>query len=606
MRSKAAIAGVVGACVIAAALAALLLKINQIASAAAAEMFRDTGLRLTYSGLPGLSFWPSSAITLSNAVIASPRGGPPLLSAAQLRLALDRTFLAGGNNRVVSVALVDPRFNLIIDRDGKASWTVGQANEPVPPQFNLPVHIMNGRLAFLDERTGFAFAIDEVEALTDIAPNDELTSKGGLVWRKQPVDFNLFLKSPQRLAQDGSPVDLNLTAPSMTFALSGRASATPSFDLSGQATLKTGDLRQLLSWIGNKVSGSRGLGKFEISGAFEATPRAIAFRDARLSLDGMNGQGNATFSRPGGRPRVEASLGVDRLDLNAYRAHPSRAEPLTFLEDGWSTETLTFSALRDFDAAVSLAANQIAFGELRSGPARVDARLSSGVLDLAVSEMSAYGGKANAKLKLDAAKSAPGIALSFSGSDLNAESALKGAIAFGKLTGKLSTTISVTSVGSSIAELVSRLSGSVSFRVTDGSIPDLDIADLAKRANDEVQGGWQLDPTLATSFDALSASFTLEDGIAATQNLTLAAPSLLLPLHGEIDLARQALDLSGEPRLDGKPVLPVPLVVKGPWIAPRIYPDIHGVLEDSVTAFRALKKLAGGAAKAEGVSVPAN
>ncbi|MFL5258330.1 MAG: AsmA-like C-terminal region-containing protein [Hyphomicrobiales bacterium] len=605
MRFKTAIAGVIGGCVIAAALAVLLLKINHVAGAAADGLLRDTGLRLTYSGLPGLSLWPSSAITLNNAVIASPNGGPPLLSAAELRLTLDRTILAGGDHRILSAALVDPRFNLIVDRNGKASWTVGHVNESA--QSNLPVHIVNGRFAFLDERSGFAFAIDEIEALTDLASNGELTAKGGLVWRKQPVDFSLFLKSPQRLAQDGSPIDLNLTAPSMTFALSGRASATPGFDLSGRATLKADDLRQLVSWLGNKVSGSKGLGKFEISGAFDATPKALSFRDARLSLDGMNGQGNAVFSRPGGRPRVEASLGVDRLDLNVYRAHPSRAEPLTLLEDGWSTETLTFSALRDFDAAISFAANQIAFGELRSGHARADARLSSGILDLTVSETSAYGGKASAKLKLDAAKSAPGIAMSFSGTDLDAGPALKGAMAFGKLTGKLSTTFSVTSAGSSIAELVSRLAGSGSFRVTDGSVPDLDVADIAKRANDEVEDGWPLDPTLATSFDALSASFTIEDGIAATQNLTLAAPSLSLPLRGEIDLARQALNLSGEPSLDGKPALPVPLVVKGPWIGPRIYPDIPGILEDAATAFRALKKLAGsGAAKAEGVSVPAN
>jgi AsmA protein len=50
--------------------------------------------------------------------------------------------------------------------------------------------------------------------------------------------------------------------------------------------------------------------------------------------------------------------------------------------------------------------------------------------------------------------------------------------------------------------------------------------------------------------------------------------------------------------------LPVPVVVKGPWIEPNIYPDMPGILDDPAAAFRALKKLGLGTATIEAVPAP--
>jgi hypothetical protein len=37
--------------------------------------------------------------------------------------------------------------------------------------------------------------------------------------------------------------------------------------------------------------------------------------------------------------------------------------------------------------------------------------------------------------------------------------------------------------------------------------------------------------------------------------------------------------------------LPVPIVIEGAWSAPRIYPDIQGILDDPAKAYGALRKL---------------
>ena len=98
------------------------------------------------------------------------------------------------------------------------------------------------------------------------------------MWNKQPVSFTLFLKSPRRLAKDGSPIDLNFSSPSLTLALSGRLATAATFNLSGQATVKSGDVRQLAQWLGNPLAGSRGLQNLAIAGNFEASEKAITPR----------------------------------------------------------------------------------------------------------------------------------------------------------------------------------------------------------------------------------------------------------------------------------------------------------------------------------------
>ena len=96
--------------------------------------------------------------------------------------------------------------------------------------------------------------------------------------------------------------------------------------------------------------------------------------------------------------------------------------------------------------------------------------------------------------------------------------------------------------------------------------------------------------------------------------MVLTSPQMTIALRGEVDLARQAFDLSSDPRLasdkksGGKGTaftsFPVPVLIKGAWIGPHIYPDMPGILDDPDTAFRALKKLGAGTATVETSAVP--
>jgi len=152
---------------------------------------------------------------------------------------------------------------------------------------------------------------------------------------------------------------------------------------------------------------------------------------------------------------------------------------------------------------------------------------------------------------------------------------------------------------------VSTLKGQASFRAVSGSLTGVDLPAAFARVSNEILKGWNRDDRASTAFDALSATFTLADGIAETSNLIMASPALTFTGKGEIDLLRQAIDLKVDPQLaakadgavDPQPTkFPVAINVKGPWTAPQIYPDMPGILEDPASAFAALRKLGLGSA----------
>src|SRR5262249_12400566 len=107
-------------------------------------------------------------------------------------------------------------------------------------------------------------------------------------------------------------------------------------------------------------------------------------------------------------------------------------------------------------------------------------------------------------------------------------------------------------------------------------------------------------PDARTPFDSLSASFTVNNGIAATSSLNFVSRVMSVKGGGIIDLPHQALNLKVSPTLtlaeaQGLDLagLAVPIIIKGPWAAPRSSPDIAGSLESRQAAYDTLRKLVG-------------
>lgn len=581
-------------------------RIRAVSADLAERVGSHTGGEVASSGLPGVSFWPRFSVSLANVVIPAPKGSTsaPIATIETVRIVPADGLFGWGENGIAEIVLESPSINLIIGADGRANWdydaTAGQ-DEPE----GLPLRIANGRIAFLDERTGRALAFTDVEAQTSLSgPADELTAKGAFVWNERRASFTLFLKSPQRVAEDGSPTDVTLQAPGLNFQFSGRTALIKGFELDGQAEIKGTDLGMAASWFGAALPEGVNGARFELAGAVDSSAQGLLFTNAQFVLDDMRGQGDVGLALGKGRPKLDADVDVQTIDLTRYSGAAAAANK-AFLTNPWSSARIDLSALRSLDANIKVGTNSFAYGTFRTGPAELTANLEDGILDLKIAKATYAEGSLDLALKVDGKAETPSVQFSANGEGIAADRALLTALGFGDLQGKLSPSLSLEASGKTLADLVSTLKGDAAFRTVSGTLAGVDLPAAFGKVSTAILDGWGRDDRQATKFDALSATFAISDGIAQTSNLILSSPGLTFTGKGEVDLLRQALDLKVDPQLPvagstpETPQLatfPVAIQVKGPWTAPRIYPDMPGILEDPASAYAALKKLGLGSA----------
>jgi AsmA protein len=556
--------------------------------AVVAAFSEKTGLAIAS---PQFSVWPRFSIAAPNMTV--PSGNGTLADFGEIHIYPKGGLFSFGKAEIAEVVLDHPRLELVIDQDGNSNWLWTS----IP---GLPVRINDGTLRFHDDRSNTTSEIGSVAA--NAAVDDEtggLSLKGSFVWNKRPSNFTLYIKSPQRLAASGSAIDLTLQAPSLGFEFSGLASIANDAGLAGQASVSSDNLELLAEWFDAMLPASFSNAKITLDGAFTARRTGIVFRDSHFIFNDMKGQGDVGLALRDGRPQAEIRAGMDQVDINAVTGAADAGGPSPLLAE-WPTTRLDFSALRTFDATINLSANKIIYGHYQIGPGHLTLKAAGGKVDIALADATFEGGSASGQMTLDGSGETPAIKLNFNGSDMDGEGALASFVGLSNLKGKLSAGLAVETSGTSLAEMISRLSGQATFRSVNGTLAMVDLGRMAGAVTERVLEGWQAEPSLATPFDAFSGTFRIADGVAKTDALILTSPALMITSRGEIDLLRQAVDLAAELKIASSTApgqfatLPVGIIIRGPWAAPKIHPDVPNVLQDPKTAFDALKKLGAG------------
>ncbi|HTN95610.1 MAG TPA: AsmA-like C-terminal region-containing protein [Nordella sp.] len=581
-------------------------RIRTVSADLAQRVESHAGVAVTSSGLPGISLWPRFSVSLGNVVVPAPKGSTsaPLATIETLRIVPADGLFGWGDSGIAEVVLEKPSINLVIGADGRANWDFDAKPFDAKPGAvepeGLPLRIAGGRIAFLDERTGSAVALADVEAQTSLSgPADELTAKGAFVWNERRAAFTLFLKSPQRVAEDGSPADITLQAPGLFFQFSGRTALIKGFELDGQSEIKGTDLGLAASWFGAKLPSGLDGARFELAGAVDSSAQGLLFTNAQFALDDMRGQGDVGLALGKSRPKLDADVTVQTIDLTRYSGAAATANK-AFLTTPWSLARLDLSALRSLDAILEVGTNAFAYGAFRTGPAELSAHLQDGILDLKIAKAAYAEGTLDLALVVDGKADTPAIQFTANGEGIAADRALTAALGFGDLRGRLSPSFTLQASGQTLADLVSTLKGQASFRTVSGTLTGIDLQATFGKVATAILDGWGRDERQSTTFDAISGTFVISDGIAQTSNLILSSPSLTFTGKGEVDLLRQALDLKVDPQLPvaasapdvpQQAAFPVAIQVRGPWTAPRIYPDMPGILEDPASGYAALKKL---------------
>ncbi|MGB5216095.1 MAG: AsmA family protein, partial [Anderseniella sp.] len=568
-----------------------------------------TGRKLTLLKPPEVKLWPSLRLEVEGATLSNPPAmfDGTTISAQALKLQLSWSELLSRQINFQELTLVRPRLNLVVDKQGKANWDFNKDGGVAEPSISggspavesvqlAPIRIEDGEIVYADERSGSSFRATGVNVIVSMAnAQAPMDVKGSLIWNGQRIDLQVFAKSPTRLATKGSPIELSIQSANLTAALSGLARFGDGLNLAGNLDVTSPDLRKLAKWAGAEIGGQAGLKQFSAKAGVDLSGQTVKLNKATIAMDGMNAQGNVVLTLSENRPRITASLGLDRLNTNIYTGKQSSSDSGKPQAD-WNDALIDFSSLNSLDARLRLRTGGIDYGDVKFGETLLDIDMGAGKLNADLKKITLYGSTATGKLSLDGSTRVPRLTGQFDTSGLDALALFKDFAGTSRFEGKLATTLNLAANGRSQRELVSRLSGTAQFRLTDGTIRSIDMAKMVTGVQSAVLGGWDKTDNAGTKFSTLSAGFRFTDGIGNNDDLSLVGPQVRVTGKGTVDLLRKRLNYKVAPSAASGPGgeftgLVVPVIVKGPWANPKIYPDVQGILENPQAALDALNKL---------------
>ncbi|WP_136249005.1 AsmA family protein [Halomonas borealis] len=361
----------------------------------------------------------------------------------------------------------------------------------------------------------------------------------------------LVLSGPDGLDLEGS------------LALSGLAEA-PAYE--GQLRLAELSLRPWLERFDAlpNMASDEALSRVALTSPVEGDLQRVTLDGLNLALDGSTFNG-----RLGGRldgTRLEADLKGDRLNMDDYLP---AGEPSAETAGGPSLPGVG-RALAQSDQAALLPADWLATLSLDAklgidelilmGQSFSDVSLTlagdDGRQRLVNFESGLHEGRLSASGELDARQTPLRWQLS-----PRVESLRLGALLASlgdepaPLEGRLNAEGELTTRGNSVPELKRALNGRLSTRLAEGRIPGVNVSEelcttTARLEGESTRRDWSPD----TRFQRAEASFRIRDGVAKSDDLSVAVPGIGLGGDGSFDLTSERFDLRADARFTGEDV----------------------------------------------------
>jgi AsmA protein len=600
-----------------------------------AQVERMTGRTLAIDGPLQISLLPTAAVNVEDVRFANVEGAAPpdMVRLKGLQAELKIWPLLRGTVEVDRFVLVEPQFHLAVDAEGRPNWAFGTAPKEAAAEpetaaktgggVSLPItdvklgdiRIENGSLTFSNAQNGTEERIEAINLDLDLPDlQSRLEANGSLAYKGETVKLDLSVDRPLALAQGGSsPVRMRGEAPDLAVTFEGALANAAAPSATGTVDLKVTSIRDLAAWLAEPIAfEGEGLKTLRITGKLEGTPTQVAFDDATVALDAIEGKGNVAVDLSKAVPRVTGRLDLGAVDLNPYfpaaaaggsqAATPAReqrpAEPGATAA-GWSDEPIALPPIGGANVDFEVTVQSLKARNLQLDRSVVGLRLRSQRFRADLREIALYGGQGRGRLDVEIADGVPTISERLRLDGLNARPFLTDAAGFERLEGTASADVSLTTHGRSQRELVQNLSGEGKAAFQNGAIVGINIAALVRNVTAALQGG-ALGEERKTDFAELSGTFKVKNGILSNDDLSLQAPALRIAGSGRLDLPQRTVDYRIEPKaaptLEGQggkrevAGLLVPVIVKGPWDDLTYTPDLSGVAQRALENPEAFKK----------------
>jgi len=557
--------------VIIALVAAVGIPSSFLTSAITERVERETGYTLSINGGARIGLWPTVNLTLRDVVLQDPREREVnnRLAADRVEAEVTLSSLWSGQTDITDLVIVKPVINLPLQRERTRDHNP-PAKSSASDSGGLTIRhvsVTGGTIVFSNVRDRVENRIETLNADATIGNDRKIVVTGSASTSDKPLKFEIRATAPQApLERQNVPAEFNIDAPGL---LPAAIKANAEVRLNGTVVMFNG------------VSGTLGDG-------------------------GFTGWASVDFAS--NKPLVKLDLDFQRISMALTPSRPDAAQPLG--TNIWSNATIDLGGLNYVDAQARISTAELVIGDGRFAQASIDASVDSGVLKARLADLGAYEGTANGDVTIDARTTTPTYALRLDLAGVRALPVLKSLAEFDKLDGKMQAKIALTSQGSSARAIVGNLGGTAFVVFQDGKILGLNVAQMIRNLTTSTLSGWQQGQELSTDLSQLSASFKIDKGQAGTTDLNLIGPLVKMTGVGTVDLNTRQIGFRVEPQLvmttegqgrTGNPVgLGIPVMIEGPWVSPRIYPEMQGILDNPQAAYAKLKEMGKGLFGANG------
>jgi AsmA protein len=588
-----------------------------------AAAVRDaTGRELTIGGKVGISILPLG-VSVENVALSNAPGfsAPSFATMTSLKAGVALLPLLSGKVEVTQFSLVEPSIALEVDAQGQNNWTFHGKSAPTPQAApeeksagkagagfgNLSlgkVELVDGKVTYANRKDGSSWDFSAINVTLKLPSLDEpmaLDGKG--VWKGKPISLTLSADNPRHILNgQAAPVALSVSSDLLKASFTGNAAAGENMQLTGKADLDVTSVRDLSAWLAKPMAAGHGFGPLAIKGDLSYTENLIAFSNASVKFDSIDGTGQVKIKTGGARPFVNAQLQVGTLDVNPYLggstpassggAAPANAPVATAQPGGgWSNERLDFSGLKAIDGDFAFEAKKILFKKIELTNSALTMSLRDGVLTADLTRLALYGGSGKARIVLDGSGSAAGLQTDLAFSGIAIEPFLRDGANFDKLSGTGNLTLSLRGQGASQNALAHSLSGNGALNLVNGAIKGFNLAAMVRNVSGAFSlagpGGAQ-----QTDFASMGGTWTIAQGVLSNNDMQMLNPYLRVTGAGTADIGNRTVnylvtpkavtDTQGQGGKSDVTGYSVPIRVTGPWDNLRFAPDPKGLLEGAL------------------------
>ena len=570
-----------------------LVPTERLAVLAADQFKAATGRNLTIGGEIGLSVFPIIGARAQDISIGNPdwAGEGALLQAAEMDIGVDLMSLFSGKVAVERIVLQSPVVTLRRAADGRATWEFaqpggaaeqgGQGAAPEGAGRDLSLaeaRIVDGTLRFVDDASGMVFELSALDATLSMPAMDgplSLDASGRL--NGQPVSMVLRAGNAATLMQGGlTAITLDAKIAGAEADFDGRLALTD-LALEGQARGQLPALAPVLAALGQ--SGADLPAEFRpvsFSGQVTRTESgAIFLRDVAASAGRISASGAADIALDGPRPKVNAQLLVPLVDMRGAGGGGGDAPDTA--SGGWSRDSIDASALGVLDGEIALSITELRSDSGTFGPVRLRTTIDAARAVTQINEARLFGGGVTGQfvvnnrngLSVRAVLEANGISLL---------QVLRDTAGFERLNGTAQARIDLLGSGNSLHAIMNSLQGDGEFAFSQGEILGFDLAGMLRNLDLSYVGEGS-----KTIYDSITGSFTMANGVLSNDDLLFKSPRVQVAGQGQVGVGAQTLDYRVVPSAlrdnDGN-ALRVPLIVTGPWSAPRLRLDMEALARE--------------------------